>query len=51
MNTLEGRVAILTGGGREHVQLFAKKGAKVVENDLRGDAALRRSTSSSTPRL
>jgi NAD(P)-dependent dehydrogenase (short-subunit alcohol dehydrogenase family) len=40
MNTLEGRVAIVTGGGRgigrEHALLFAAEGAKVVVNDLGG---------------
>lgn len=41
MNTLEGRVAIITGAGRgigrEHALLFAREGAKVVVNDLGGD--------------
>ncbi len=41
MNTLAGRVAIITGAGRgigrEHALLFAKEGAKVVVNDLGGD--------------
>lgn len=40
MGTLEGRVAIITGGGRglgrEHALLFAHEGAKVVVNDLGG---------------
>lgn len=40
METLEGRVAIITGSGRgigrEHALLFAKEGAKVVVNDLGG---------------
>jgi NAD(P)-dependent dehydrogenase (short-subunit alcohol dehydrogenase family) len=40
MNTLDGRVAIITGAGRgigrEHALLFAKEGAKVVVNDLGG---------------
>lgn len=43
MNTLEGRVAIITGAGRgigrEHALLFAKEGAKVVVNDLGGSEA------------
>src|SRR6187551_2307505 len=42
MGTLDGRVAIITGGGRglgrEHALLFAAEGASVVVNDL-GDAA------------
>ncbi len=42
MKTLEGRVAIITGAGRgigrEHALLFAREGAKVVVNDLGGDA-------------
>ncbi len=42
MNTLKGRVAIITGAGRgigrEHALLFAKEGAKVVVNDLGGNA-------------
>jgi NAD(P)-dependent dehydrogenase (short-subunit alcohol dehydrogenase family) len=42
MGTLDGRVAIITGGGRglgrEHALLFATEGADVVVNDL-GDAA------------
>ncbi len=42
MGTLDGRVAIVTGGGRglglEHVRLFVAEGAKVVVNDL-GDVA------------
>jgi len=41
MNTLENRVAIITGAGRgigrEHALLFAAEGAKVVVNDLGGD--------------
>jgi NAD(P)-dependent dehydrogenase (short-subunit alcohol dehydrogenase family) len=40
MAALEGRVAIITGGGRgigrEHALLFAAEGAKVVVNDLGG---------------
>lgn len=40
MNQLEGRVAIITGGGRgigrEHALLFAAEGARVVVNDLGG---------------
>ncbi|HSS09214.1 MAG TPA: SDR family oxidoreductase [Acidimicrobiales bacterium] len=40
MNTLEGRVAVITGAGRgigrEHALLFAREGAKVVVNDLGG---------------
>ncbi len=42
MNTLKGRVAVITGAGRgigrEHALLFAKEGAKVVVNDLGGAA-------------
>src|SRR3954454_16483975 len=42
MGSLDGRVAIITGGGRglgrEHALLFAAEGASVVVNDL-GDAA------------
>ena len=38
MGTLDGRVAIITGGGRgigrEHALLFAAEGAKIVVNDL-----------------
>jgi NAD(P)-dependent dehydrogenase (short-subunit alcohol dehydrogenase family) len=41
MNTLKGRVAIITGAGRgigrEHALLFASEGAKVVVNDLGGN--------------
>jgi NAD(P)-dependent dehydrogenase (short-subunit alcohol dehydrogenase family) len=41
MNTLAGRVAIITGAGRgigrEHALLFAREGAKVVVNDLGGN--------------
>src|SRR5271154_1965222 len=40
MDTLAGRVAIITGAGRgigrEHALLFASEGAKVVVNDLGG---------------
>jgi NAD(P)-dependent dehydrogenase (short-subunit alcohol dehydrogenase family) len=42
MQTLEGRVAIITGAGRgigrQHALLFASEGAKVVVNDLGGSA-------------
>ncbi len=42
MGALNGRVAIITGAGRglgrEHALLFAAEGAKVVVNDLGGDA-------------
>ncbi|PBC54989.1 SDR family oxidoreductase [Rhodococcus sp. ACPA1] len=42
MGSLEGRVAVITGGGRglgrEHALLFAAEGAKVVVNDLGGSA-------------
>src|SRR5262245_46025104 len=38
MGTLDGRVAVITGGGRglgrEHALLFAAEGASVVVNDL-----------------
>jgi NAD(P)-dependent dehydrogenase (short-subunit alcohol dehydrogenase family) len=41
MNTLKGRVAVVTGAGRglgrEHALLFAAEGAKVVVNDLGGN--------------
>jgi NAD(P)-dependent dehydrogenase (short-subunit alcohol dehydrogenase family) len=40
MGTLDGRVAVITGGGRgigrEHALLFAREGARVVVNDLGG---------------
>src|SRR5580704_774898 len=40
MGALDGRVTIITGGGRgigrEHALLFAREGAKVVVNDLGG---------------
>src|ERR1700712_2186820 len=40
MGSLDGRVAIITGAGRdigrEHALLFAREGAKVVVNDLGG---------------
>ncbi len=43
MGALDGRVAIITGGGRglgrEHAMLFAAEGAMVVVNDLGGSAA------------
>lgn len=42
MGALDGRVAIITGAGnglgREHALLFAQEGARVVVNDLGGDA-------------
>jgi NAD(P)-dependent dehydrogenase (short-subunit alcohol dehydrogenase family) len=42
VGSLDGRVAIITGGGRgigrEHALLFASEGAKVVVNDLGGAA-------------
>ncbi len=42
MGALDGRVAIITGAGRglgrEHALLFAAEGAKVVVNDLGGEA-------------
>ena len=42
MNTLKGRVAVITGAGRgigrEHALLFAAEGARVVVNDLGGSA-------------
>jgi NAD(P)-dependent dehydrogenase (short-subunit alcohol dehydrogenase family) len=42
MGALDGRVAIITGAGRglgrEHALLFASEGAKVVVNDLGGEA-------------
>ena len=42
MGSLDGRVAIITGAGRgigrEHALLFAAEGAKVVVNDLGGEA-------------
>jgi NAD(P)-dependent dehydrogenase (short-subunit alcohol dehydrogenase family) len=41
MNTMKGRIAIVTGAGRgigrEHALLFAAEGAKVVVNDLGGN--------------
>ena len=40
MGALDGRVAVITGGGRgigrEHALLFAREGATVVVNDLGG---------------
>src|SRR5437763_14976880 len=42
MGSLDGRVSIITGAGRgigrEHALLFASEGAKVVVNDLGGNA-------------
>ena len=41
MNTMKGRVAVITGAGRgigrEHALLFASEGARVVVNDLGGN--------------
>ena len=43
MGRLEGKVAIVTGGGsgvgREHALLLASEGAKIVVNDLGGDVS------------
>jgi NAD(P)-dependent dehydrogenase (short-subunit alcohol dehydrogenase family) len=42
--SLAGKVAVITGGGqglgREHALLFAREGARVVVNDLRGSAGV-----------